>query len=423
MAWSLNRKGYDNAVALIEKGAVTEDAWSPPTLDDFNGDVEAYSLFHLAVNPELDPETAQAYGYPFGKDGKVYLQALRAIRSASAGGRGAEPNQEIFDASGRLLEMAMPDEEAEKTLIPTERYRVFKRDDYRRIVTGPVLVPNEPDLDGDIVSEDQVMDVAYKFMENYQNIDLMHTFKNVAIPVESYILPEAMTMEGVALPKGTWILSAKILDDETWGRVLDGTYKGFSITAIPAVTKSRVNKKSLDDLGPDWEVAFVSIVDEPAVPKARYVAVKNLKDGDNVSGSKDEKGVLMSILATIKEHLGVDDDGDASAVSEPVNTTSDEIKVIMESLESLKQEIEDLKSLREESKDIDESENPEDDEVPEEASESGKEKEEEEEELDETKTEEAKPKSKNWQVNDTKRTIKSVYDEIGIDVYGRTVKK
>lgn len=97
---------------------------------------------------------------------------------------------------------------------------ILKVDEHQRVITGPVLVPGEFDLDGDIVSKEQVERVAYKFMEDYQNVDILHRFKNVAKPVESFILREDTMMEGVDLPEGTWILSAKVYDDDTWRGIL-----------------------------------------------------------------------------------------------------------------------------------------------------------------------------------------------------------
>jgi len=372
MAWKLNSKGYSHARGLIEEGAVTDAEWSAPNLEDFK-DIGEYALFHLAVDPDADPETAGAYGYPYGKNGKVYVRALRAIRSAAAGARGATPNKEIFDAAGRLLDMVNAESEkmAEKRL---EQDNVaFKvSDEYKRVVTGPVLVPGEPDRDGDIVTREQVEDVAYKFMEDYQNIDLMHTFKNVAVPVESFILREPTVMGGMDLPAGTWILSAKIKDDKVWDGVLEGRYSAFSISAIKSVVKSdRADKrKTLSDLGENWEVAFVSIVDRPAVPKAQYVSMKsepkmdsvenNNKGGDIMVDEKndkeevDYKGVLKSIFDTLKEHFSPSEPEKKEThevkvkVEAPTHSGEDmaeEIKRLESTIEELKKELLDLKSV------------------------------------------------------------------------------
>ncbi|MGV2488500.1 UNVERIFIED_CONTAM: structural protein, partial [Bacillus mycoides] len=66
---------------------------------------------------------------------------------------------------------------------------VTHKNEEKRIVFGPVLVPDEPDSDGDVVTAEKIEEVAHKFLEQYGNIDLQHTLNNVGKVVESYILP------------------------------------------------------------------------------------------------------------------------------------------------------------------------------------------------------------------------------------------
>lgn len=215
MTVKLNRKAYNHAKTLINEGKISDGEWEAPKLADFQGGIDEYSLYHLGVDTEADPENAEAYKYPYGKDGKVYLAALRAIKSYTAGARGAPRNQEIYDAASELLEMAK-EEASEKTYTLQYGNRAVKINKDKRLVTGPVLVPDEPDLDGDVVTAEQVEEVAYKFMEDYQNIDIMHRFRNVARPVESYILRDDEEINGVHLPRGTWMITARIYDDGIW---------------------------------------------------------------------------------------------------------------------------------------------------------------------------------------------------------------
>lgn len=263
MAWKLNRKAYNHAVQLIEAGNVTDEAWEKPLLEDFDGDVEEYALYHLAVDPDADPDTTQAYGYPYGRDGKVYLAALRAIRSAAAGGRGAARNEEIFDAAGRLLDMAVEEVAGKSEGQRIQDNLILKVDEYRRLVSGPVLVPGEPDVDGDVVTPEQVEEVAHRFLEDYQNVDIMHRFRNVARPVESYILDEPRRINGVDLPRGTWMMTSKVYDDDVWEGIMSGEYTGYSITAVPRATKDAQRRTTLRDIGWPFDVVTVSIVDNP----------------------------------------------------------------------------------------------------------------------------------------------------------------
>src|SRR5690349_6710844 len=86
----------------------------------------------------------------------------------------------------------------------------------QRIVRGPVLIPNEPDTDGDIVTAEQIERVAYKFAEEYGNIDLQHSLVNVGKLIETYITPVELNFDvdgqSVSVPKGSWIMGVRVTD-------------------------------------------------------------------------------------------------------------------------------------------------------------------------------------------------------------------
>lgn len=346
MAWKLNRKAYNHAVQLIEAGNVTDEAWEKPLLEDFDGDVEEYALYHLAVDPDADPDTTQAYGYPYGRDGKVYLAALRAIRSAAAGGRGAARNEEIFDAAGRLLDMAVEEVAGKSEGQRIQDNLILKVDEYRRLVSGPVLVPGEPDVDGDVMTPEQVEEVAHRFLEDYQNVDIMHRFRNVARPVESYILDEPRRINGVDLPRGTWMMTSKVYDDDVWEGIMSGEYTGYSITAVPRATKDAQRRTTLRDIGWPFDVVTVSIVDNPAVPKARFLSLKHHHGGDKL----DEQSVLKSIFETLKRYFEKADD------EEPIPL--EEVKALKEEVKELKSSVSEILTALKEAQDPEEANEP-----------------------------------------------------------------
>lgn len=170
---------------------------------------------------------------------------------------------------------------------------VYKNDD-KRIVYGPVLIPDEPDTDDDVVSADQIETVAHKFVEEYGNIDLMHSLNNVGKLVESYIVPVDMEINNETIvPKGSWIMGVRVTDDDTWEAVKENKLGGFSImalqkTAMKSAEKDDSKRVTLADLGDDWIVNAVSLVDEPAVPKAKWIAIKS-KDASENERNKTSK--------------------------------------------------------------------------------------------------------------------------------------
>lgn len=181
---------------------------------------------------------------------------------------------------------------------------IVYKDDARRIAYAAVLVPGEPDSDGEVLSPERVERAAHEWLAGYRNVDLQHSLNNVAVPVESYIQPMNRTVSingaQTVLPEGTWVLAAKIQDDNTWNDVVGGKLTGYSVMGIrrqalsDAAGKSVALKRTLlKDLGADWIAAAVSVVDEPAVPKAKFFALKSVK-------ADEEEGFLSRITEAIQ---------------------------------------------------------------------------------------------------------------------------
>lgn len=221
---------------------------------------------------------------------------------------------------------------------------IVSKDPSRRIVEGPVLVPNEEDTQGDQLTADEITELAHKFLKDYRNIDVLHTLNNVAEPVESWIskFDRTYTREGdngvqekVIVPKGSWWLSSYVASDEAWQAVLNGELNGYSIMAVKEqvvkqfdeveedmtrkekfkkvqtaaknglIAEKDVKQVSLDELGDSFVVNAVSLVDEPAVPKARFVSVKSddadVDENDAEATFKELQGTLDEKLETRRE--------------------------------------------------------------------------------------------------------------------------
>lgn len=107
MSTSLNSKGVSHARALVAKGAVDKTGdWSFSAADGNamlgpKGDDWAnYGKWFMAVHSDQPEKSKGHYGYPFGKNGKVYRSALVAIRVRAS--QNNEPG--VFDAAGALLD-------------------------------------------------------------------------------------------------------------------------------------------------------------------------------------------------------------------------------------------------------------------------------------------------------------------------------
>jgi DNA adenine methylase len=76
-----------------------------------------------------------------------------------------------------------------------------------------------------------VRDAAHKFMEEFQNLGLMHReLVNGSVKIlESYVAPAEFEVDSTKVKKGTWLLAVRVTDDALWQKVKAGELTGFSI--------------------------------------------------------------------------------------------------------------------------------------------------------------------------------------------------
>ena len=194
---------------------------------------------------------------------------------------------------------------------------IVLKNEEKRIAYGPVLVPGEVDHDGDTVTKEQIENVAHDYLANYRIIDVDHKIAQEAVPVESHITREDKVMKSVSgeeikIPKGTWMMAAKVKKEDQWSRVKSGDLTGFSIMAVRGsayksqdefiaaakggeITAKDIKSVTLADLGDSFVVPIVSMVSNPAVPKSKYVAIKSQKE-------KEENSILQKIWNAVKSN-------------------------------------------------------------------------------------------------------------------------
>ncbi len=167
----------------------------------------------------------------------------------------------------------------------------------KHLAFAAVAVPGESDSDGEKLTSEEIEYAAHTFLMKYRIVDPDHVCQNpgkckgVATPVESYITPVEQSVktaygEDITLPMGTWILGVHVEDNTVWESVKNGERRGLSLTGVrsSSVGKSLNSRKTLiRDLGDKWEAKTVSIVKAPAVPKAKFFAIKNENEDENMT--------------------------------------------------------------------------------------------------------------------------------------------
>ena len=113
---------------------------------------------------------------------------------------------------------------------------VLAKRDAEQIVTGVVLVPNKVDAQGDIISPEAIAKASFDFAQRYgteTQIGYMHKeFDKDLRMIESYIAPSEMNLDGYNVPKGSWVMSVKVIDKDVWSRVQQNEIRGFSIGGV-----------------------------------------------------------------------------------------------------------------------------------------------------------------------------------------------
>ena len=140
----------------------------------------------------------------------------------------------------------------------------FKVDEEKRVVFGPVLIPEKPiyrrDSDGYEYyvkfSKEAIERIAIKFFEDHNstNVNLQHEVDvNGCVYYESFIKDSERGISPAGfedIANGTWFMACKINNDDVWDKVKDGTLRGFSIEGTLRMSESRKEPvlDSLQDL-------------------------------------------------------------------------------------------------------------------------------------------------------------------------------
>jgi hypothetical protein len=122
------------------------------------------------------------------------------------------------------------------TEVPTRvTHRILKKaEQEERYVLGIVLEPDVVDAQDETYDAATIRAAAHLYLARFRNTDLQHKqlVNHVVELVESYVAPTDMTIAGVAIKEGTWLMAHRILDDELWEAVKTGAIGGYSIHGV-----------------------------------------------------------------------------------------------------------------------------------------------------------------------------------------------
>lgn len=101
--------------------------------------------------------------------------------------------------------------------------KLLKTNDTHKTVSFCILVPDEIDRNGDIISEDEIIKTAHDFWANmsekFLNIDHKddtHIDKENFIYVENFIAPNDIIVWENIVKKWSWYVGVKFLNDQLY---------------------------------------------------------------------------------------------------------------------------------------------------------------------------------------------------------------
>ena len=207
-----------------------------------------------SINSQFAKRGQSSYSvfkYKGGKNCKHYWEQLRVFKG---------------EGLGKIVIVEKPATAIQETAATRWANLQFSIDDDKRIITGPALIPNKMILRRDengepyyvFFSKDTVKKIAEKFfkLNKHNNTDKQHDWqitKNNTL-LESWISEDKMYDKaykmGFALPMGTWYLSYKVNDEDTWKEIKEGKIKGFSIAGgfIEKMASDKIHQSTLNSI-------------------------------------------------------------------------------------------------------------------------------------------------------------------------------
>lgn len=178
--------------------------------------------------------------------GRRFVEAMRATTEVVLFEPGGEPAIARVPSRYLIDPEPLSKEDAAALLPPvyrplliepgrTHETRVLKAEDAgeQRLFFNVVLEPDVVDSQGDIYSAEEIELAAHLWMTDYLMLGELHKSllpRRAATPVESWIQRSLWEVEGnEPVVPGTWVLGAKIHDDQMWEAFKSGQLNAWSI--------------------------------------------------------------------------------------------------------------------------------------------------------------------------------------------------
>lgn len=182
--------------------------------------------------------------------------------------------------------------------------KIEKVDDEKQLIYGIVYEPDVVDSQGDYADAGEIEKACHNFMENYQNMSLMHkelVNEDVKI-VECSIAQADFTLGVRAVKKGTWILVSHVISKDIWKEVKSGKLTGYSLEgsarSIEKMAKAADDNDNVKKIRQliDLVVTAVALVDSPANKKSFNLLKRDVNELFDIANLTGLVGSLKSAI-------------------------------------------------------------------------------------------------------------------------------
>lgn len=230
--------------------------------------------------------------------------------------------------------------------------------DFNDTVYSAVMIPDVRDYNGDCFTASEIRDKMEDYMVKYRNLDKNHNLENIndeVCIIENFISPVTITIKDKTFPTGTWFMGLKIFNEEIKEDIKNGKLKGLSASAMSksklrtflAHKSKEIEKRTFKELGEDFEIFGVSLVEDPSYEDALFYSFKEktkdiIKDKNNIDMEQDKKKDkdILSIKDKIKDAL-TDESGISKKQKEvrEFMTKEDFLKLVEDNIDTINEMI------------------------------------------------------------------------------------
>lgn len=139
----------------------------------------------------------------------------------------------LVDSGANKREVIYKNADADQQGEKVKKQITFRKtDDDQRLVYGVVYAPGEVDAHGDTMDVEDIAKAAHEFLASGKTskVDKQHDNNaDKGFVVESALLKGENHPLFPDDPEGTWVVTIKVTDDETWKEIKKGSIKGISM--------------------------------------------------------------------------------------------------------------------------------------------------------------------------------------------------